>query len=104
MQKFILSKKNHIALISAILIAIGFTSALGFKNEFVAVLALAIASLLGVAPIAIQAYQALKVKVVTLMFCYHCRSRSLSHQKLRRIGHCHLPVLIRGLLGAAHLK
>ncbi|NLY39404.1 MAG: heavy metal translocating P-type ATPase [Firmicutes bacterium] len=66
MQKFILSKKNHIALISAILIAIGFTSALGFKNEFVAVLALAIASLLGVAPIAIQAYQALKVKVVSI--------------------------------------
>ena len=66
MQRFILSRKNHIALISGILIAIGFTSALGFKNEIVAVWALAAASVLGVAPIAIQAYQALKVKVVSI--------------------------------------
>ncbi|MGI6649295.1 MAG: heavy metal translocating P-type ATPase [Bacillota bacterium] len=66
MQRFILSKKNHIALIGAVLIAIGFTSELGFKNEFVAIWSLAIASILGVAPIAIQAYQALKVKVVSI--------------------------------------
>jgi Cd2+/Zn2+-exporting ATPase len=65
-QRFILSKRNHITLISAILIAVGFTSALGFKNEMVAVWALAIASILGVAPIAIQAYQALRVKVVSI--------------------------------------
>jgi Cd2+/Zn2+-exporting ATPase len=66
MQRFILSKKNHITLISAILIVIGFTSELGFKNEAVAVWALVIASVLGVMPIAIQAYQALKVKVVSI--------------------------------------
>ncbi|MGI6175178.1 MAG: heavy metal translocating P-type ATPase [Christensenellales bacterium] len=66
MQRFILNKRNHITLISAILIAVGFTSALGFKNETVAVWALAIASILGVAPIAIQAYQALRVKVVSI--------------------------------------
>jgi Cd2+/Zn2+-exporting ATPase len=66
LQRFILSKKNHIALIGAVLIAIGFTSELGFKNEFVAIWSLAIASILGVAPIAIQAYQALKVKVVSI--------------------------------------
>ncbi len=66
MQRFILSNKNHITLISAILIAIGFTSELGFKNEVVAIWSLAIASILGVAPIAIQAYQALKVKVVSI--------------------------------------
>ena len=66
MQRFILSKKNHITLISAILIVIGFTSELGFKNEVVAVAALVIASILGVLPIAIQAYQALKVKVVSI--------------------------------------
>jgi Cd2+/Zn2+-exporting ATPase len=66
LQRFILSKKNHIALIGAVLIAIGFTSELGFKNEIVAIWSLAIASILGVAPIAIQAYQALKVKVVSI--------------------------------------
>ena len=66
MQRFILKKKNQITLISAILIAIGFTSELGFKNETVAVIALVIASILGVAPIAIQAYQALRVKVVSI--------------------------------------
>ena len=66
LQRFILSNKNHITLISAILIAIGFTSELGFKNEVVAIWSLAIASILGVAPIAIQAYQALKVKVVSI--------------------------------------
>lgn len=66
MQRFILSKKNHITLVSAILIVIGFTSELGFKNEAVAVWALVIASVLGVMPIAIQAVQALKVKVVSI--------------------------------------
>ncbi len=66
MQRFILSKKNHIALISAILITIGFTGELGFKNEAVAVWSLTAASVLGAAPIAIQAYQALRVKVVSI--------------------------------------
>jgi Cd2+/Zn2+-exporting ATPase len=66
LQRFILSKKNHITLISAVLIVFGFTSELGFKNEIVAIWSLAIASILGVAPIAIQAYQALKVKVVSI--------------------------------------
>ena len=66
MQIFILSKKNHIALISAFLIVIGFINEMVFNNEAVATWALAIASILGVAPIAIQAYQALKVKVVSI--------------------------------------
>ena len=66
MQRFILRKKNHIALISAFLIVIGFINEIGFNNEAVATWALAIASILGVAPIAIQAYQALKVKVVSI--------------------------------------
>ncbi len=66
LQRFILSKKNQITLICAILIVFGFTSGLGFKNETVAIWSLAIASILGVAPIAIQAYQALKVKVVSI--------------------------------------
>ncbi|MGI6499249.1 MAG: hypothetical protein ACOX0U_10750 [Oscillospiraceae bacterium] len=77
MQRVILSKKNHITLISAILIVIGFTSALGFKNEVVAVWALAVASVLGLAPIAIQAYQAVRVKVISIDLlghhrCYRC--------------------------------
>lgn len=66
MQRFILGKKNHITVISGILIAIGFISELGFKNEDIAIWSLAIASVLGVAPIAIQAYQALRVKVVSI--------------------------------------
>lgn len=51
---------------SAILIVIGFTSELGFKNEAVAISTLVLASILGALPIAIQAYQALKVKVVSI--------------------------------------
>jgi len=66
LQKIILGRKNQIALIGAVLIAIGFTSELGFKNEAIAFWSFAIASVLGVLPIAIQAYQALKVKVVSI--------------------------------------
>lgn len=66
MQRFILGKKHHITLLSAVLIIIGFTSALGFHQERMAMWALAIASVLGLAPIAIQAYQALRVKVVSI--------------------------------------
>ncbi len=66
MQRYILSKKNHITLVSAILIVIAFTSLLGFNNEAVAIWSLVIASILGFMPIAIQAYQALKVKVVSI--------------------------------------
>ncbi len=66
MQRFILSRKNQIALISAVLIAIAFTSKLVFKNEDIFLWALIIASALGAFPIAIQAFQALKVKVVSI--------------------------------------
>ncbi len=66
MQRFILSKKNQITAVSAILIVIGFTAGLGFKNENIAAWSLIIASILGILPIAIQAYQALRVKVVSI--------------------------------------
>ena len=66
MQRYILSRKNQIALISAVLIAIAFTSQLVFKNEDIFLWALIIASVLGAFPIAIQAFQALKVKVVSI--------------------------------------
>ncbi len=66
MQRFILSRKIYITWASAVLIVIGFVSELGFKNEVVAVWSLVIASVIGVAPIAIQAFQALRVKVVSI--------------------------------------
>ena len=66
MQRFILSRKNHITAMGAILIATAFISKLGFGNLEVFTWALVIASIIGVAPIAIQAYQALRVKVVSI--------------------------------------
>ena len=83
MQRMILSKKNHITWIGAILIVIGFAGELVFKNEVVAVWAFAIASVLGVAPIAIQAYQALKSQGCQHRCPGHHRSRrSVFYQKL----------------------
>jgi Cd2+/Zn2+-exporting ATPase len=87
-----LGKKNPIALICGILIVIGFVSELGFHNEFVAILSLGTASVLGVAPIAIQAYQALRVKVVISMYWLPSRWLVRGDQQPRRICHCHLPV------------
>ncbi|MBC7086882.1 MAG: heavy metal translocating P-type ATPase [Tissierellales bacterium] len=66
MQKMILSRKNHITLMSLILIVTAFISKLGFGNTEIFLWALVIASVIGVAPIAIQAYQALRVKVVSI--------------------------------------
>ncbi|HHU48265.1 MAG: heavy metal translocating P-type ATPase [Caldicoprobacterales bacterium] len=66
MQRFVLGKKNQITLISAVLIAVAFISKLGFKNDDVFHWALIAASILGIVPIAIQAFQALKVKVVSI--------------------------------------
>ncbi|WP_062106113.1 heavy metal translocating P-type ATPase [Bacillus niameyensis] len=66
MQRYILSKKNSITLISAILIALAFLGRFSLDNMAIFNWSLIIASILGVAPIAIQAYQALKVKVVSI--------------------------------------
>lgn len=66
MQRFILNSKNRIMVISIILIIIAFVSKLGLKNEMAALYSLAIASVLGALPIAIQAVQALKVKVISI--------------------------------------
>ena len=66
MQRKILKSKNQITLVSGILIVIGFIAHLGFNNEAIFNVSFIIASILGVAPIAIQAYQALKVKVVSI--------------------------------------
>lgn len=66
LQRFIFRKKNHITLISGILIVLAFISKLAFNNLAMFTWALVIASILGIAPIALQAYQALKVKVVSI--------------------------------------
>lgn len=65
-QKIILGGKNHIIIVSAILITIAYVSKLGFQNEPIAIWTLIIASVLGVIPIATQAYQALRVKVISI--------------------------------------
>ncbi|NLA42505.1 MAG: cation-transporting P-type ATPase, partial [Smithella sp.] len=66
MQRFILSKKNQIAIIGAILIVFGFFSRFALRNETIATIAFTAASVIGIAPIAIQAYQALRVRVVSI--------------------------------------
>ena len=66
MQGYILRKKPQITLISGILILVAFTSHFAFGNTEIFNFGLMIASILGVAPIAIQSYQALKVKVVSI--------------------------------------
>ena len=66
MQRRILKSKNKITLISGILIAIAFISKWTTGNMSIFVWSLVIASILGAAPIAIQAFQALRVKVVSI--------------------------------------
>ncbi len=66
MQRYILSNKNKITSISGILIAVGFIIKWTMGSMDIFIWSLIIASILGAAPIAIQAYQALKVKVVSI--------------------------------------
>ncbi len=66
MQRFILKSKNKITLISGILIAIAFITKWTTGNMDIFVWSLVVASILGAAPIAIQAYQALRVKVISI--------------------------------------
>ena len=66
MQRYILRNKNSITLISGILIAIGFLSKWTMSNMTVFTWSLIVASVLGIAPIIIQAYQALMVRVVSI--------------------------------------
>jgi len=61
-----LSRKKLITLLCGILIVTAFISKLGFGKVEIFMWALVISSIIGVAPIAIQAYQALKVKVVSI--------------------------------------
>lgn len=66
MQLYILSKKNQITIISGLLILFGFFSHFILNNLFLSEWSLIIASIFGVAPIAIQAFQALKVRVISI--------------------------------------
>lgn len=66
MLRFILSKKNNITLISGILIAFAYFSEFVLKNETLFRWPMIIASVIGVIPIALQAFSALKVKVVSI--------------------------------------
>ena len=66
MQRYVLNNKNKITLISGVLIAVGSISKWTLGNIGVFIWSLITASILGTAPIAIQAYQALRVKVVSI--------------------------------------
>ena len=66
LQTFILKRKNSITLISGFLIFIAYVSPFIFKNTLVFTWSLIIASIIGVIPIAIQAIQSLKVKVISI--------------------------------------
>lgn len=66
MQRFILSKKNEITFLSGGLLIIALLNQFTIKNTQVLLTSLIIASIIGIAPILIQAYQALRVKVVSI--------------------------------------
>lgn len=66
MQKQIMSHKNQIALVNGILVVVGFGAHFLLHNEPLEVGAFVLASILGVLPIALQAYQALRVRVVSI--------------------------------------
>lgn len=66
MQQYILSKKNVITVISGLLIVLGFFSHFVLENVGLLEWSLIIASVFGITPIAIQAFQAMKVKVISI--------------------------------------
>ncbi|MCD8519706.1 MAG: hypothetical protein LRY24_02330 [Erysipelotrichaceae bacterium] len=65
-QALIFKHKNTITFISGTLILVAYASSFLFKNDELFTFALIIASMLGVLPIALQAIQALKVKVISI--------------------------------------
>lgn len=66
MQRYIFRNKNKLMLINGMFIAIGFIIHWTIGNMILAEGALIIASILGILPIALQAYQALRVKVISI--------------------------------------
>ncbi|WP_134644267.1 heavy metal translocating P-type ATPase [Weissella cibaria] len=66
MQHNILKHKNKVTSISGLLIALALIAHFIFANTTISNSAFIIASILGVTPISLQAYQAMKVKVVSI--------------------------------------
>lgn len=66
MQAFIFRNKNKITFTSGLLILSAFISLWGFRNETIFEILLIIASVIGTIPIALQAYQSLVVKVISI--------------------------------------
>ena len=66
MQRLILKNKKLITLVSAVLVAGAYVSHYLLHAEPVAEAAMLVASVVGVLPIALQAYQSLRVKVVSI--------------------------------------
>ncbi|HIS28996.1 MAG TPA: cation-transporting P-type ATPase, partial [Candidatus Avamphibacillus intestinigallinarum] len=66
MKAYILKRKKAITVINAILIVFGFVGRFALENITIFNVSLFTASIIGVAPIVIQAYQALRVKVVSI--------------------------------------
>lgn len=66
MQNLILSSKKTITFISGLLIIVGFFSRFALGNLTMFEGSLIIASVIGILPISIQAYQAMKVKVISI--------------------------------------
>ncbi|HZJ89451.1 MAG TPA: heavy metal translocating P-type ATPase [Bacilli bacterium] len=66
MIRFIFKHKNKLMITSLLLIISGFIALYGFKHELVFNITFITASIIGVIPIALQAYQALRVKVVSI--------------------------------------
>ena len=66
MQAFIFRNKNQVTFTSGLLILSAFISLWGFKNETIFEILLIIASVIGTIPIALQAYQSLVVKVISI--------------------------------------
>jgi Cd2+/Zn2+-exporting ATPase len=66
MQRFLLKHKNKIALIGGVLIALSFLVRWTIGNMFLFEILMIAASVLGAAPIAIMAFQSLRIKVVSI--------------------------------------
>src|SRR5690554_1849531 len=68
MQRFIYKQKNKIMILSFILIVTGFIARFAFDDMEVFNITFIAASIIGVIPIALSAYQALRVKVLSIDF------------------------------------
>lgn len=66
MEKYIMSHKNKIVLVNGILVIVGFGVRFLLQNETLEVWSFILASILGALPIALQAYQAIRVRVVSI--------------------------------------